>query len=62
MADVDEANDIIVAQKKILLFPNTRLDNLTEDELSQNRLDSHWPLGLDKSKLLFNGWPQVSFL
>ena len=33
-----------------------RLDNLTADEISKNRLDSHWPLGVGQSELLFDGW------
>ena len=35
---------------------NRRLDNLTADEISKNRLDSHWPLGVGQSELLFDGW------
>ena len=41
---------------------NRRLDNLTADELSKNRLDSHWPLGVDHSELLFDGWLQAGIL
>ena len=44
------------------LKSNTRLDNLTANELSQNRFDSHWPSGVDHSKVLFDGWPQVGIL
>ena len=39
-----------------------RLDNLTTDELSRNRLDYHWPLGVDDSELLFDGWLQAGIL
>ena len=41
---------------------NRRLDNLTADEISKNRLDSHRPLGVDQSELLFDGWRQVGIL
>ena len=39
-----------------------RIDNLTADKLSENRLDSHWPLGVDQSELLFDGWLQAGIL
>ena len=35
---------------------NRRLDNLTADKISKNRLDSHWPLCVHQSQLLFDGW------
>ena len=45
-----------------IVHMNRRLDNLTADELSRNRLDSHWPLGVDDSELLFDGWLQAGIL
>ena len=38
---------------------NRRLGNLRAEEISKNRLDSHWPLGVDHSELLFDGWLQA---